>query len=125
MTNERSGYFIQTAGSAPAVSSVDVTVLYDPRDGRVVHMHHLVTLEGAERRTRAEQQQRARETALRLGCHVGGLEVLHVADFQPAGKTYRVDLQSQALAETPVTPRKPVAPQKDRRSSSDWSGSGL
>jgi hypothetical protein len=39
MTNEHSGHFIQSAGSAPAVSSIDVTVLYDPRDGRVVHMH--------------------------------------------------------------------------------------
>jgi hypothetical protein len=60
---------------------------------------------------------------LRLGCHVEGLEVLHVADFHPTGKTYRVDLQTRALAETPVTLRKPVAP--DRRLSSDSSGSGL
>jgi hypothetical protein len=125
MTTERTGSFIQSAGSAPAVSSVDVTALYDPRDGRVIHMHHFIVLEGAERRTREEQQRSARESALRLGCNVEGLEVLHVADFQPTGKTYRVDLEARALVETPVTPRKPVKPRKDGRLPSDWSGSGL
>jgi hypothetical protein len=115
MTTERSGSFIQSAGSAPAVSSMDVTALYDLRDGRVIHMHYVITLEGAERRTREEQQQSARESALRLGCNVEGLAVLHVVDFQPTDKTYRVDLQTRALVEMPVTPRKPVIPRKDRR----------
>jgi hypothetical protein len=119
MITERSRSFIQSAGSAPAVSSVDVTALYDPRDGRVIHMHYAIAMEGAERRTREEQQQSARESALLLGCDVEGLAVLHVVDFQPTGKTYRVDLQTRALVETPVTPRK------NRRLPSDWSGSGL
>jgi hypothetical protein len=125
MITQRSGSFIQSAGNAPAVLSVDVAVLYDPRNGRVVHMHHVITLDGAERRTRDEHQQSARESALRLGCNIEDLEVLHVADFQPTGKTYRVDLGSRALVETPVTPRKPVTPRRDRCLSSDWAGSGL
>src|SRR5438105_3944133 len=108
MITKRSGSFIQSAGDAPVVESVDVAVLYDPRDGRVIHMHHVIALEGAEHRTREEHQQSAREAAVRLGCNVEGLEMLHVADFQPTGKTYRVDLGSRALVETPVTPRKPV-----------------
>ena len=125
MITKRSGSFIQSAGDAPAVASVDVAVLYDPRDGRVAHMHHIIALEGAERRTREEHQESAREAALRLGCDIEGLEMLHVTDFQPTGKTYRVDLRSRALVETPVTPRKPVTARRDRSLSSDWSGSGL
>src|SRR5262249_56277984 len=102
----RSRCLMKWGGSAPEVSWGDLTVLYDPRDGRVIHMHHVIMLEGAERRTRQEQQQSARESALRLGCNVEGLEVLHVVGFQPTGKTYQVDLQTRALVETPVTPRK-------------------
>jgi hypothetical protein len=79
-------------------------------------MHHVITLEGVERKGHAAQQQRARESALRLGCDVEGLEVLHVADFQRTGRMYRVDLQTRTLAEIPVPTRKPV--RKDR-------GSGL
>ena len=108
--------FIQSAGSAPAVSAIDVTFLYDPRDGRVFHVHHVITLEGAQRRNPAEQQRRAEESALRLGVPVENLEVLHVADFRRTGKMYRVDPKTRTLAETPMTARKSIAPHRGRRS---------
>lgn len=100
MTTHHGGFMVQSAGNAPAISSVNLTVLYDPGDGRVVHMHYSIELEGSEPRTPEDQQQSARESAQRLGCNSDSLEMLHVADFQPSGKTYRVDLQNRVLIET-------------------------
>jgi hypothetical protein len=112
-------HFVDSAGTVPGIASVDVTALYDPHDGRVMHMHHVIALEGAKRRTRDEQQQSAIEAARRLGCNVDGLEVLHVPDFQPKGRTYRVDPRTKTLVEQPVPSRE------EDRLPPGSSGSGL
>jgi hypothetical protein len=104
MASKPARSFVESAGAAPRVSSVDVTALYDPRDGRVMHLHHVIALEGSKRRPREEQEQSAIESARRLGCNVDGLEVLHVADFQVTGSTHRVDLRTKALIEEPAPP---------------------
>jgi hypothetical protein len=91
MTTHHNGSMIQSAGNTSAVSSVSLTVLYDPGDGRVMHMHYAIELAGAKRRAPEEQQQSARESAQRLGCNIDGLEMLHLTDFEPSAKAYRVD----------------------------------
>jgi hypothetical protein len=107
MSNERAGVPIQMVGDAPSAMSVDVTALYDPRDGRVVHLHHVITAGGATRRTPEEQQRGAREAAQRLGVTLDGLEVLHAPDFRPtAGSAYRVDITTRRLLAQPVETRK-------------------
>ena len=104
--NERNDSVIQSAGSVPAIASIDAIALYDPRDGRVVHMHHVITFEGAKRRNVKEQERNAMESARRLGCGVDGLNVLHVPNFQPTSKAFQVDLEKQVLIEAPLMLRK-------------------
>jgi len=104
--NARNGSVIQSAGSVPAIASIDAIALYDPSDGRVVHMHHVITFEGVKRQNSKEQERNAMESARRLGCGVDGLNVLHVRDFRPTGKAFRVDLEKQELVEAPLPLRK-------------------
>ena len=89
---------LQSAGVVPAVAGIDAVAIYDPKDGRVVHMHHAITFEGAEmRRDRETQCRRALESVRQLGLELEGLEVLHVPDFEPSDKIYRVDLKTGSL----------------------------
>jgi hypothetical protein len=106
MTPDIGAPSIQAAGEVPAVSYVAVIALYDPRDGRVAHMHHTMTLEGAQRRAPEEQEASARDAARRLGCDVGGLEALHVENLSPAGQQYAVDLSNRTLVEVPLSQRR-------------------
>ena len=89
----------QSAGQVPAVSFIDAVVFYDPEDGTIRHMHHAVTFSGAERRPREHQEESGAEAARKLGCKLDDLKVLHLPDFRPSGKTYRVDIARETLIE--------------------------
>lgn len=99
---------LQSVGVVPAVAGIDAVALYDPKDGRVVHMHHTITFEGAERRRDREGCRRtAVESARRLGREVDGLEMLFVPDFEPSNQAYKVDLDSSRLIAIPLPRPKP------------------
>jgi len=120
MNADRAGSPIQSAGNAPSVVSVDVTVIYDSKDGRVAHLHHVITADGATRRTAEDQQRSAREAAARLGVEVDGLELLHLPGFRgTGGKAYRVDVAARKLVELPTQTRT------DRELPPDSAGSGM
>ena len=103
--DSRFSTMLQGAGTVPAIASIDAVAVYDSKDGRVVHLHHAVTFEGAEkRRDRESQQKIALETAKQFGHSTEGLDVLYVADFEPSNKAYRVDLKSRTLVGEPVRP---------------------
>ncbi|MGL5931051.1 MAG: hypothetical protein ACRCY8_19125, partial [Dermatophilaceae bacterium] len=70
-----------TVGRVPRLASVDTIALYDPGDGRIVHLHDVLTMEGAEPRSAEDRRRSARETAAELGVAVDGLELLHLEDF--------------------------------------------
>jgi hypothetical protein len=55
-----------------------VCVLYDPSDGRVVHVHGVTTIQGGKEPTQAELEQRATTHARALGRAVPGMKSLHV-----------------------------------------------
>src|SRR6188472_1337551 len=97
---------IQSVGEGPVVASIDAIALYDPKDGRVVHMHHVVTFEGITAQDREAQRQNALDLARKFGHKVVDLQVLHVPNFQPTGKAYRVDLAKKALIAMPFPKRK-------------------
>ena len=88
-------------GDVPRVIGVDTVALFDPQDGRVVHVHQITTFEGAERRRPEEQLKAAMEAAQRLGQDVEKLEALHAPDFQPGRSGFRVDLENRRLMEMP------------------------
>lgn len=88
---------IQTAGIAPAVVSVDAVAIYDPKDGRVVHLHHAIRFEGVKASSPDTLRKRAVEAANQMGRETEKLAVLHVPNFEPSGDMYRVDLKRQRL----------------------------
>jgi hypothetical protein len=91
MTRERS-----PRGDATARK---VCVIYDPRDGRVVHTHAAITMPGGHEFSEAEVEASARDRAQRVGHDLAGLEVLSVADEECDGSSaYRVDLTEMKLS---------------------------
>jgi hypothetical protein len=55
-----------------------VCLLFDPKDGRIVHGHGVTTLHSENRIEPAELEARARERAGSLGKLVEGLKALHL-----------------------------------------------
>lgn len=88
------------AGKAPKLSFTHTVALYDPKDGRVHHMHHVMVLEGAEHRPQHAIEVEAKANATRLGHNVSGLAALHVQEFKQHKGHYRVDLQRHCLIES-------------------------
>jgi len=97
---------IQSAGTVPAIDGIHAVALYDAKDGRICHMHHTVTFTGVPKRTAEEHERHARAHAEKMGHKVAGLTTLHIPDFRPFAKHYRVDLKQKVLVEAPATDRK-------------------
>jgi len=73
-------------------------VLYDPKDGRIVHTHCIVTLPGGQKVTHKEVEARAKEVAKQAGHDIGELSVMHfAADAYDASTVYHVDLTTKQL----------------------------
>ena len=73
--------------------------VYDKKDGRVCHLHHVITFAGIERRPQQEHERNARSYAEKMGHDPARLEVLYVPDFRPFARKYRVDLKRKVLVE--------------------------
>ncbi len=65
-------------GKPVADDASRVCVLFDPKDGRVVHIHGLTTLHGRETISDAELEKRTADHAMAFGHSVAGLKTLHV-----------------------------------------------
>jgi len=90
---------IQSVGTALTVESIHAVAVYHKKDGRVCHLHHVITYAGAERRPQREHERNARSYAEKMGHDPAGLEFLHVPDFRPFARKYRVDLKRKVLVE--------------------------
>lgn len=55
-----------------------VCVLYDPRDGRVVHVHGVTILDGGKAISLVELEQRAMNHARTFGRSLEGVKALHL-----------------------------------------------
>jgi hypothetical protein len=112
--SEQKHLLMQSVGKTPPISAIDTFAFYDSRDGRVVHMYHTVTFEGASRRSREEQQNDAIESARRFVENIEEFKVLHVPNFYPTSLRYRVDTTRQVLVGDPLQPdvagRQPKRP---------------
>jgi hypothetical protein len=80
------------------VRSVKCCILFDPKDGAVVHTHRVVTMEGADETPDHLVEERARHLARGLGLDVSSLELLQVdpKTMQP-GVKYKVDRHKRRL----------------------------
>jgi len=57
----------QTVGATPKVVANRTIALYDPQDGRIVHMHQVLTLEGARQLDPQQYEREARKHAPAAG----------------------------------------------------------
>ena len=89
-----------TAGSAPRVVRIQALAFHD-RSGRIQHMHHAITLEGAEPRSYEALLEDATTQARQIGIDLAQLKVLHVTAPYDLGAQHQVDVKKGVLIELP------------------------
>jgi len=88
-------------------SASKVCVLFDPKDGRVVHVHGATTLQSKNEIGAAEMEARARKHAERFGKSTAGLKALHVAIAAVrTDGAFRVNERGDGLVSVPRRPRR-------------------
>jgi hypothetical protein len=94
---------------------VKICVLYDPKNGRVIHNHQVVVFPGAKKVDKKEVERRALERAATFGRDTYKLKALHVSekDCNPSS-AYRVDLTSLTLVKLPNPEMKKRRPKQSR-----------
>ena len=91
-----------TGGKHTKAEDVKICVLYDPKDGRVMHNHKVVVFPGAKKVDEKEIERRTRERAAGFGRDASKLKALHVSEREcNSSSTYRVDLTSLTLVKLP------------------------
>lgn len=78
-----------------------ICVLFDPSDGRVVHVHGVTSLNGSPTVSDAELEQKAIENAERLGHSTSELKALHVP---PSAVRRRGLLRVEGTSLVPMRP---------------------
>jgi hypothetical protein len=83
---------------APRVQSVQTCVVFDPTDGKIQHIHDVVTLEGAEAVSDYEVEQRALSLVAERGLDSSTLKTIHVdpEELEPS-RRYAVDTDKSRL----------------------------
>jgi hypothetical protein len=101
------------AGRAPISRQ---TVVYDPRDGRIVYTHEVI---GGGRDTAAAKAQREKVALASAAKHrsdVAGVRVLHLADgfTRDPDKRYRVDITAGKLVVQAAASRPARGPRRGK-----------
>jgi hypothetical protein len=80
------------------VRSVKCCVLFDPKDGSILHTHRVVTMDGAAETPDQLVEERTRQLAKELGLDAASLELLHIDPklIEP-GVIYKVDRRKRSL----------------------------
>lgn len=87
-----------TAGNAPRITRIQALAFHDSA-GRIRHMHHAITLEGAEPRSYDSMLEDARIQAREIGVDLARLRVLHVTAPFNLGVPHKVDVKKGVLVE--------------------------
>jgi hypothetical protein len=78
--------------------SVRVCVLYDPHDGRVVHTHRVLCMQGGRESTDEEIEANCKDAAKRAGHNVSEVSLMHIAgEHYERNARYRVDMATKKL----------------------------
>jgi hypothetical protein len=94
------------AGKPLSDEASRVCILFDPKDGRVVHVHGITVVHSRGGITESELEARARKNAEHFGKSVAGLKALHVsmAAIRQNGKL-RVNAGGDGLVPSPRSSR--------------------
>jgi hypothetical protein len=98
---------IGTGGTAPKIVNTHTVALYHPADGRILHLHQVVTFEGGKSISAEAAQREAHEIARRHGHDVGSLGTLLITGKAPTAHQgrFRVDHATQKLVSEPPPQR--------------------
>lgn len=90
------------------VRTIQSYVVFDRSDGKIVHIHDVITLEGAESQSDAEVERRALELVAERGIDTSGLGTMAIgSEAIKPGTRYKVDVQSSTLVELRRETRHP------------------
>jgi len=82
-----------------------VCVIYDPADGRILHMHQVTIFPGGRNPAQPEMEARAFELAKRAGVDVSKAKALHVdPQSLTPGVPHKVDVRSRRVVDIPAGP---------------------
>ena len=98
--HQQDNFFVQ-AGETPKLESIYAVALYDPKDGKIRHMHHVITLENASKTDPQMIEREAIANANTVGHNTDSLKVLHVPNFEDPTSIYRVDVERKTLIKMP------------------------
>ena len=88
-----------------SVTHVQVVALYDPKDGRIKHMHVVSSMSGAKPVSQEEAIAQAKERASKRHENVEHLAIALSNDGEHANRSYRIDLKTKAFV--PLTSAVP------------------
>jgi len=84
------------------MKSIRSIALYDPRDGTIFHMHHVMTMEGCNPRSLTDIENDAISFAQKLGHRTDNMKILHAPDNVNPFTKYRIDLSTLQFVEVAV-----------------------
>src|SRR5919197_4142104 len=91
------------SGNAPKLKSVYAISLYDPKDGRIHHMHHVLNMEGSTPMDPKQVEDNVIAMAKKIGHDVDKLKVLHTPDLQDLSGNFKVDVEKKSLVKVTET----------------------
>lgn len=86
----------------PKTKSIRSVALYEPNAGTIVHMHHVMTMEGCETRDIIDVENDARRFAKKLGISLENLKILRAPDTINPFAKYRIDVSNLEFIELPT-----------------------
>ena len=95
-------------GKVPKTKSIRSVALYDANDGTILHMHHVMTMEGCEPRDIVDIENDCVRFAKKLGHNIENLKILRAPDSINPFAKYRINLANLEFIElpNPFTKRK-------------------
>lgn len=93
-----------SGGTAPSIHTRHIVAVYDPADGRVRHLHHVLIFEGGRQVERASAEAEAMDNARQCGLDTAALRAIYVGDALPDEPgALRVDVGTGRLVVEPFT----------------------
>jgi hypothetical protein len=86
-------------GKVPKTKSIRSVALYDANDGTILHMHHVMTMEGCESRDIVDIENDTVRFAKKLGHNVENLRILRAPDSINPFAKYRINLANLEFVE--------------------------
>jgi hypothetical protein len=92
-------------GKPVADGASKVCILFDPKDGRVVHVHGSTVIGSPNAIAESELEQRARRHAEHFGRATAGMKALHLpAEVVRQHRGFRVNERGDGLISSPPRP---------------------